>query len=148
MKTSFALAAIAGKSYPTSAPCQTLNLQASALLTPGPAITGVQAAANHTTIVCSGCPPSSSVEDIVTREPIPDVNCSAPTLSVITSTKTGGESMPTHPGMPSQPGVPTGTGGMPMPTGGPSPSEVPVAGAGKMAGSVGAVAVAMAALML
>lgn len=122
--------------------------------------------------MCSGCPPSSSVEDIVTREPIPTVDCSAPSLSIITSTKTGGDAEPTHPGMPShpgqpsqpgmpthpgapsqpwmpsEPGVPTGTGGVPVPTGAPTPSEVPVAAAGKMVGSVGAVAVAIAAYVL
>ncbi|KAG9254834.1 uncharacterized protein F5Z01DRAFT_636300 [Emericellopsis atlantica] len=91
------------------------------------AIAGASAAS--TTITCNGaCPSSTPTNDMVTREPVPTFNCTAPALSIISSAKTDS-------------GMASGTGGM-MPT----PTSVPGGGvpgaADKVAGGFAGVAVA------
>ncbi|KAI6784649.1 uncharacterized protein J7T54_006695 [Emericellopsis cladophorae] len=93
------------------------------------------ASAASTTITCDGaCPPTTPTNDIVTREPIPTVDCTAPALSIISSAKPM-SSGAGHGGMAS------GTGGMM-----PSPTAVPGGGvpgaADKVAGGFAGVAVA------
>lgn len=90
----------------------------------------------NTTIVCKDCPPASSTQDIVTREPIPSKSCDTPPLSVIPGTATGTGSMPGG-------GSPTGS-----PTGAPT-SPIPVsAAAGGKALSGAALVAAIAAMVL
>ncbi|KAK4099825.1 hypothetical protein N658DRAFT_487405 [Parathielavia hyrcaniae] len=84
-------------------------------------------------VCASGCPPSSSVADVVTREPVPTVNCTAPPLSVISHLTS------------SHGGMPTITSMGPSNSSAPAPSESVVTAAGnKMAGSVVGAAAALA----